>query len=98
MVLLLAGAVVFIAFSDFGSKEPVINGMGVRRYVVTFGLGPSLAELGPDAIPWLIKGLDAKDSALHTAKVRVWKLLPGNCRPNGGTAHQWILGGCMSLA
>src|SRR5687768_8045273 len=77
VVLLSLTAVVFVAFSDFGaSKEPVINGLGVRRYVVTHGLGPPLAELGPNAIPWLIKGLDQKDSALHTLKVRVWKLLP----------------------
>ena len=77
VVLLLLAASVFLAFSDFGSsKEPVISGMGVRRHVVTFGLGPRLAELGPDAIPWLIEGLDAKDSALHKVKVKVWKLLP----------------------
>ena len=74
--LFLSAALVFLAFSDFGSKEPVIKGMGLRRYVATFGLGPPLAELGPDAIPWLIKGLDEKDSALHKVKVKVWKLLP----------------------
>ncbi len=77
LLLLLLGAIVFVAFSDFeASREPVVAGMGVRRYVVTHGLGRPLAELGPEAIPWLVKGLDEKDSRLHTLKVHVWKLLP----------------------
>jgi HEAT repeat protein len=78
-ILLALAAAVFIAFGDFGSsKEPMINGMRLRRYVALGGSGAeqALARTGPDAIPWLIKGLEAEDSALYKFKVRAWKLLP----------------------
>ncbi len=78
VVLLSLLATVFVAFSDFGSsKEPVVNGMRLRRYVAQSGSSEqALARLGPEAIPWLIKGLEARDSAFYTMKARVWKLLP----------------------
>ena len=78
VVLLSLAAAVFIAFSDFGSaKEPVISGMRLRRYVAQGGsFEQALARVGQDAIPWLIKGLDARDSAFHKLKSRAWNLLP----------------------
>src|SRR5687768_7468660 len=78
VVLLSLGAIILVAFNDVGSsKEPVINGMRVRRYVAyTISSGQSPAGIGPEAIPWLIKGLDAQDSSIHKLKVGVWKRLP----------------------
>ena len=81
VILLSLLAAVFVAFSDFGSsKEPVIGGMHLRRYVAQ-GASPekALAGIGPAAIPWLIKGLDSQDSAFYQFKARVWQLLPRNC-------------------
>lgn len=82
VALLSVAAVIFVAFSDIGSaKEPTVNGLRVRRYVAyTMLRGPSPAGVGPEAIPWLIKGLDAKDSTIHKLKVEVWKLLPKRWR------------------
>src|SRR5688572_12859868 len=79
-ILLALTATVVIGFSEFESPvEPRVNGVPLRRYVVTYW-SPSAGELtlgpaGADAIPWLIKGLDAKDSSLYKLKVRVWKLV-----------------------
>ena len=80
IVLLLAlAAVMFFAFSEFeATDEPVINGLRVRRYVASHGSATdmTLPGIGPDAIPWIIKGVEAEDSAFYKLKVRVWKLLP----------------------
>jgi HEAT repeat protein len=34
-----------------------------------------LAKVGPQAIPWLIKGLEEKDSGIHKVKVWIWRKL-----------------------
>src|SRR5688572_19406087 len=77
-VLLVLAAVIFLAFSDVGSaKEPVIDGMRLRRYVAHAGSAEKeLARVGADAIPWLIKGLETEDSRLYKFKIQAWKLLP----------------------
>src|SRR5688500_15639491 len=80
IVLLLAlAAVMFFAFSEFeATDEPVVNGLRVRRYVASHGSATdmTLPGIGPDAIPWITKGVEAEDSAFYKLKVRVWKLLP----------------------
>jgi hypothetical protein len=74
-ILLALAAAVFIAFSDFGS-EPVVNGMPLRRYIVYTNSEQALARIGSDAVPWLIKGLDAESLAVYRFKVRLWRFLP----------------------
>ena len=78
VIVLALGAAVFLAFSDFGSaKEPVINGMRLRRYVASTGSAEeALARVGADAIPWLIKGIETEEAAFYRFKARVWRLLP----------------------
>lgn len=77
IVALFVSAVLFLLFKDFGSSgEPVVNGMRLRRFVAAGPFEKGLAAIGPDAIPWLIKGLDAEESAFHKVQVRAWKLLP----------------------
>jgi len=71
------------AMVDFGPHEPTVAGMPLRRWVAQAGFSgmeKQLAQVGPQAIPWLVKGLQAEDSRLHRVKVWMWKKLPASQR------------------
>ena len=81
--IVLAG--VSLALLDFGPGEPKVAGTPLRRWAAQAGFSgmeKPLAQVGPEAIPWLIAGLDLQNSGVHEVKVWLWKKLPANLRQN----------------
>lgn len=64
-----------LAFWGFRPKEPP----GLRRLLTQAGfadIDKRLARIGPEAVPWLIKGLETKDSRFYNVKKSIWRKLP----------------------
>jgi HEAT repeat protein len=53
----------------------------LRRWVATSPqsqVNEGLAQVGPQAVPWLVKGMQTPDSAFYKLKAAAWKTLPRN--------------------
>lgn len=78
-IMALVLVVCWLLFS--GPGEPTIQGVGLRRWAAlqnSSELEKGLAQIGPGAIPWLIKGTQAEDSIFFKGKLALWKKLsPG---------------------
>src|SRR5258705_13595603 len=68
---------------QFRPKEPTVGGVPLLTWlsINSFSqIDKELAQIGPQAVPWLIKGLEAQDSAINRLKLKLWRKLPNRLK------------------
>jgi HEAT repeat protein len=78
-VLVLGAAVMLLTRPN--KSEPSYKGVRLSRWIATTsgassGYGKSLAEIGPESIPYLRHALHTTDNPLRRASVWLWRQLP----------------------
>ncbi len=78
--VLVLGAVV-ILLTRPNKSEPIYKGLRLGRWIATTsgaanGYGKSLAEIGPESIPYLRHALHTTDNPLRRVAVWLWQKLP----------------------
>jgi len=83
IVLALGAGVILLTRRN--KSEPTYKGVRLSRWIATTSgasseYGKSLAEIGPESIPYLSRALQTKDNPLRDVSVWLWRRLPTSTR------------------
>ncbi|MCD8535512.1 MAG: HEAT repeat domain-containing protein [Verrucomicrobia bacterium] len=81
--VIVSGLVVILLLKSSRSAEPVCMGMTLTEWLQSSGrleVGEGIARIGPAAIPFLIKHVEAKETRWTSFYRRIWSQLPASVR------------------